>query len=587
MRRLAITTQFYCLLLLLAVAKPLTARAYDLPPCTSAEFRTLFDQIAESQIELGRTISSVDGLLDFAQAEIDSRDDQPPEAPPCADAFAYQRLVIELTGDFIGRTALDLAEVPEGDNPYRLHLTGDQERLEGLAAAMLGTDRSDVPEPAKRNTAKCGLGQLTALEDLRAELAALLDGDGDQPLSVIDELLNWREENIRRAPVCTDGIELAMLLSAAATDAAAMTAIDLVAPELGNPYESPLAESEDRLSEWQVNLEERRARYSAETSTVSAALPTCSVTELALAYDKLMPEYTDLLQRGRRIQTAADLQGYNEAYFHYRSRNLAYLPPCAEAFAAAWEVRQLLGDLVSAAARGTVELSGDDSPYKARLEAGSALTAQMIDSMASRLEGAGVVPGETRAETAAACDRGEILVLHLYLVSEFHAFVDAALSAETSADIEKLAERSFDFRDMLWRELPRCAEAIELGLLMRRAAADFIAMLQLEAVGLPIEDIRQAQSLVDDITRLSTRADEIGADAASATQSGKSYYISAGRGANIRACGSTDCDILATLANGQKIDVADDSGAWYKVNLPNNQVGYIAGFLVSKTRPSS
>ena len=306
----------------------------------------------------------------------------------------------------------------------------------------------------------------------------------------------------------------------------------------------------------------------------------------AFIYDKLMPQYSDLLQRARQIQTADDLQSYSAAYFDYRSANLAGLPPCAEAFAAAWAVRQLLGDYVSAAARGMLELNADDSLTNARLAAGSALTAQRIDTMAAQLEGAGAPRGEARAETAAACDSGNILVMQAYFLPEFYAFVNEALSAETSADIEGLAHRSFDFRDMLWRELPRCAEAIELGLLMRRAAADFIAMLQLEALGLPLEQIAQTQALVDDITRLAARADEIGAGAPLAVQSAKPYYISAGPGANIRACGSTNCDILATAPHGEKIYVADDSGAWYKVNLPNNQVGYIASFLLSASPPS-
>ncbi len=587
MRRIAVPLPLYCFLILLAVAGPVQTQTYELPPCTRAEFRTIFDQIAENQLEFGMTISSVDDLLDFARTRIENREDDPPDAPLCADAFAYQRLIAELTGDFIGRTALELGDVPAVENPYRLHLESDQERIEDLAARMLNIDRSKAPPPSERSTSKCARDQLIELEDMLAEFLTLLGADPAETIPAIDALLRWRDEHISQAPMCSAGIELVLLLSAVATDAAAMHALATVAPDEEHPYESPLAENEDRLREWRTQLEERRARYSAESSTTYAALPACSLTELADAYDKLMPEYTDLLQRGRQTTSASDLQGYSEAYIDYRRTNLAHLPACAEAFAAAWEVRQLLGDLISGAAQDMLATPASDDPFSDRLEEGSEQAARMIDSMASQLEDAGGALGATVVETAAACNRAELLLLGAYLLPEFRDFGEAALSTVNSDGVFKLTDRSLYFRDMLWRELPRCAEAIELGLVMRRVAADFIAMLWLEAADLPVDEIPQLQAVIEDMTWLLVRAEEIDAGSAAAVSSGKTYYISAGRGANIRACGSTDCAIVTTLPNGQKIDVADDSGAWYQVNLPNNQVGYIASFLVSNSPPTS
>ena len=584
MRRRAIMIQLFCLVMLLAVAAPVPARAYNLPPCTRAEFRELFDQITRVQIELGGNFSSFAGLLEFASATLAARAEHKQAIPLCADDFAFQRLVTELTGDFVGRVALDLGEVAAAENPYRERLPSEQERIEALAARLLSADRAGAPAPAERSAPKCARDQLTTLADLIAGFFDLLESDADAPLAAIDVLLRWRGANVSRAPICSDGIELALLLSAAATDAASSNAFAFTAPDAGNPYASALADSEFRLSEWHIHLNERLARYG--ESTTDAPLPACSVDELALAYGKLMPDYTDLLYSGQAVQSGADLSAFSGAYLEFRRTNLARLPACAEVFAAAWDVRQLLGDMLSSAASDIALAPGTVDPFHDRLSSGSARAAQMIDSMASRVEGAGVVPDTEVFETAVACSPAESLLMQVYILPEFYTFADVALAAETADDATALTERSLAFRDLLWQKLPRCAEAIELGLVMRRVAADFVAMLWLELVGLPADDIAQVQAVVDDITRLAARAAALDIDLAGGSPSGAPYYVSAGRGANIRACGSTDCDIVATALSGELVYVTDDSGSWFQVNLPNNQIGYIANFLVSQTPPS-
>lgn len=583
MSRIAIPVPLYCLLVLLIVLAPGQARAYELPPCTGAEFRAIFDQIAESQLEAGVSIGTLAELFVIAGEKIEARDYRRPELALCADEFFYRQLVGALSGDFIGRAVLDLGDVPAEENPYRVQLESDLERIEGMAGQMLSVDRNAAPEPLERKSPKCALGQLTTMQGLLAEFEALLESDVDEALANIAALLRWREARLSQAPMCSDGVELALFLSAAATDASAMWTIVHVAPFVENPYDSLLADGESRIDEWRSRINERLAHYNG-VSAATGGLPNCSEAELAHAYAQLMPEYSDLLQGGRKIESAAELKSYSEAYFDYRRTNLAQLPVCEAVDALGWEVRQLLGDLIVAAARDLVD-TGGGSRIKQALDADSVGVARMIDGMASELEGAAIVPGAGRIETAAACRGTEVLVLQIYVLPAFHDFVAAALATETSAELESLSERSLAIRDMLWRELPRCAEAMELGLLMRRVAADFSAMLWLELAGLPVTEIPQVGAVIDNMSRILERAEALSAEAFSVGQSSKTYYISAGRGANIRACGSTDCAIVETVLRGDAISVIDDSGAWYKLRLPNNQIGYIASFLASVSPP--
>ena len=586
MRRLVFASNLLALFLLFTMAVPMQAQGAQLPPCTRAEFRTIFDLIAESQLELGRTISSRADLLDFARTRIEQRDSGPPQSPLCSDAFAYQRLIVELTGDFIGRNALDLSEMPAAQNPYRVHLAGDQERIEDLARGMLSIDRSDAPAPAERSLAKCSLDELAALDATVADYSTLPASDADDRAAAIEAYVTWREEQLAQIPTCVDGIELTLLLSAAVTDSATQVALASISPDDENPYVSLAAESAERLSAWRDQLKDLRASRS-DGSSAYAGLSSCTMDELASAYHRLMPEYSDLLGSARQISSAADLRDYSEAYIAYRRNNLTYLPACAQAFAVGWEVRQQLGDLVSGTARDLIEMPGNSNPFSERLDAGSDRVARMIDGLASQLEGAGGGSSSTPVETAAVCGQAELIYLHFYLVPAFHSFGEAALSIESWADIFTLNERSLSFRDLIWREMPRCAEAIELGLVMRRIAADFIAMLWLEVAGLPIDEIPQVNAVAEAMIWLSGQTDKLDVRFESATPAGQAYYIIAERGANIRACGSTDCAIVATALTGEAIQVIEDSGSWYQVSLPNDQVGYIASFLVSETRPDS
>ncbi len=586
MRRLVFASNLLALILLLNLATSMRAQGAQLPPCTRAEFRTIFDLIAESQLELGETISSRDELIDFARTQIEGRDSGTLQSPLCSDAFAYQRLIVELTGDFIGRTALDLSDMPAEQNPYRIQLAGDQERIEDLAAGMLSVDRSEAPEPALRSLAKCSLDELTALDAVVADYSTLQARDVDDPAADIEARLTWRDEQLAQIPTCVDGIELALLLSDAVTDSATQIALASIAPEDENPYVSLAAESADRLSSWRDQLEALRANRSDGSSTY-AGLPNCTMDELASAYDRLMPEYSDLLGSARQISSAADLRDYSEAYFSYRSTNLRQLPACVEAFTVGWEARQLLGDLVSGTARDMIEIPVYSNPFSDRIDEGSDRVARLIDGLARQLEGAGGGSSSAPVETAAVCGQAELIYLHYYLVPAFHSFGEAALSIETWDDIFALNDRSLSLRDLIWRELPRCAEAIELGLVMRRIAADFIAMLWLEAAGLPVDEIPQVTAVAEAMIWLSVQTDKLDVRFESATPAGQVYFIIAGRGANIRACSSTDCAIVTTALTGEAIQVIDDSGSWYQVSLPNDQVGYIASFLVSETPADS
>ena len=581
MRRLRLSFQWLILLFMLSPAAGNQALADELPACDSAEFRAIYDQIAAAQLALTADLSSVDSLLAHAMATLETREQPGMDLPSCADAFAFQRLISELGGDAIGRAALDLAELNAADNPYRRHLPSDQQRIDGLVAKLLEADRSLAPTPATRRLNQCALEQLSALDDSLKQFMSLLALEAEHGADLVDAILRWREVYLPQLPACSDGIALALLLSQAATDAAAMRALDMLVEAMDNPYISPYAESLDQLADWQSRL--KQLLESADRGATSTGrLAPCSLPELAHVYATLMPAYSQLLLQARQITEASQLPEYSRSYFDFRETGLSQLPACAEAFAAGWETRQLLGDLISSAASELVAWADHDALFADRLDERSASLAQRLDSMASQLEGISASGSAITLDSARPCDAPEVLFLQVYLLPELYDFAAAGLAIEQPADIIPLSRRSLDLRDLLWRELPRCDEALELGMVMRRIAADFIAMLWLEAAELPIDNIPQAQALAADLRWLPARAEGLGGRSSAARAARLSYVVSGTRGANIRACDSTDCEILATALTGEPIDVLDATGSWVQIRLPNDQVGYIASFLVSQ-----
>ena len=575
------------LLLLWLLAIPAVAQA----PCTRAEFLTIFKQTADLQLALDTTFAAVEDLLRFSETAIADRRNQLSAPPDCADALSYQRLTIEVTGDFIARQALDLASVPPPYNPYRLRFAGEQERIGASLSAMLSLDRSEAPAVEERSLPDCSDDELAKLDELVGELLTLLDSresgaDLAYALLAIDARLLWREEALPQRPSCAEWVALLPQLSAAATDSATAFAIAATVNSADNPFAGLASGHKARLRHWLSPAGAAESVPSGAT-IASSGLPACSPDELARAYDSLRPSFDKLRDSAGRISDIGDLQQYSETYLQFRAEQLAELPLCAEAFAVGWRTRQLLGDLALWAALDLVNPVGAQNLDRNSLRDESERLAAAIGGLYGQMGGIYGLSAKTPAADLLACGRSEIYFLIYYLLPEFDAFSFAALSLAAPQGLPALVERSLDLRDLLWLELPRCAEALEIGLVMRDIAADLVALIGLEAAGISAIDVPYLRGVAADMAWLAARLTEVAGDTSSATRAGARYYIIAERGANIRSCASTDCEIVATALRGDEVYAADDSGAWYQLNLPDQQTGYIASFLVSKTAPDS
>ena len=563
------------IMLLLLLALPARAQA----PCTRAEFLDIFKHTADQQLALDGALTSVGDLLNFGESAIAVRQTILSSPATCADAFEFQRLSIEVTGDYIARQALNLARVPEGDNPYRLRFASEQDRIEAALAVMLGRDRSTAPAAEERRLPDCGDDQLGELDALVGALLTLLDdsedsGDLASALLAIDARLLWREKSLPGRPSCAEWAALLPLLSAAATDSAAAYAVAAIADGADNPFARLAASHVARLRQWLSPAPATPTMPSGAT-IASGGLPACSADERAETHRRLGSQFRGLLDIAGQIEDISDLKAYTDAYLQFRATQLVDLPLCAEVFDVGWQARQLLGGL-----------TGEQDTRRETLAEESAQFAAAIHDLGSRMAGINGLSARTPEARLHACGRSEILFLNYYLRPEFDGFSVAALSLAAPAGWLALVDHSLDLRELLWLELPRCAEALEIGLVMRRVAADLVAMIGLEAAGAAAIDIPYLHGIAADMTWLAARLDELTADLGSPAPTGARYYVIAERGANIRDCPSTDCAIITTALAGDMVYAADDRGSWYQLNLPDNETGYIAAFLLSSAPPT-
>lgn len=593
MRRLAIFISIF----LLSLSPAFLAEDSLIPKCTDTEFVQFFNMIVAHQTEFDSDITNASMLDRVSRAQMERRESYRTDSLLCADAIAIQRLLIQLGGDALGRAALDLADLPAGDNPYLRRLPSDQSRIEALLSTMIAIDRSDAPLAQEREAAACERDDWRPLDDAAA---ALLDATGStsdasgpaEALAAIDRLLTWREANIPSLPECAESIDLIQALNAAATDAAAYQAFTYggVSAER-NPFPPLLEASLATVTGWR----ERFPHAAASTSGafIDKPLPPCPPAELSGAFTEFQAEYAALIERADTAGSSADLLGFGAAQIAFRVSRLAELPHCAEGFELRWWAAEALAD---AALRSAIAFGAPASIATGR-EATMNLSAARAASSWGTLERASatVDSATTRrgdsgsfasaSAMAPTCGDGDHIFLVAYLIPEFWKLTDVALKLAQPEEVAAFLDQSYAFRQLLWSYLPRCDDVLELGLLMRAFASDAAAMFALEMAGVPIERGPYLPKIAYDLKRFFKQTERFNASCGSIDGATTTYYVVAENIANIRSCASTSCTITTTAHRGQRLDVVDDMSNWYEIVLPSCETAFIAGFLASRTPP--
>ena len=514
--------------------------------CTPAQFLGVFELVIDYQQRLASAPSDFAALMDFSQRYAAERLGSLRELPPCREARALGALLVELGADYAASAALDLAGTPAAANPY-LSLPSADDRINDMLAQTL--DASDLPAPSD-----CAASDLTAAA-ARADLLALLAKPADLSSRAgftvsLQERLAWRAEALPGLAQCAEALGLALSLTAAATDSAASLSFAFVGvPDAQNPFLALAEESRADVTNWQASTASASASLVQAIKLKPAArrgLPPCSRGQVNAA---LTPMRDALSQAA---QSSADALTRARNHLDTRAALLDGLPICKEIFAANWWLDEWLG--------------APGSQRRSRL-----------DAALSTLE-RGPAPAQSQD---APCRLADMRYFSVYIAPAFHSLMRSALAVSDSDSQARFQAESASFRALLWEHAPPCEETAALSLSMRRVAADFDAMLALEAAGLPAVNIPYLLALPPDLADLARQLAEM--NAAFGFGESTTWFVDVQGYANVRSCGSTSCGVVSVVAGGDPLDVLDDSGEWFQVRLPSGGEGYIAAFLVSAT----
>lgn len=302
----------------------------------------------------------------------------------------------------------------------------------------------------------------------------------------------------------------------------------------------------------------------------------CTTADLE-RLQQLESGYDALLAQGTRTRNTALLRYLVQRQYEWRLGLNDELPRCAEAFEIGWLMSQVTGDAVAAAA---LNLADRDSGWMLELmEIGAARMSALLETLAAKLDG-GALTLQSIDDVAAACSDEQLAILAPDILIGFQDTGALALAVTTPDEFVDYAIAYYDLREAMWDNLPYCNEAVEFGLMMNQILGDYVALFLHRFIPVADEDNPVIPQVEGELDRFSGKMEAVVA-ALDRNRTVKIYYVTAGSGANIRACPTTSCDILTVFENGQEMRIIDDSGEWYEIRFNNGETGFIAGFLAS------
>lgn len=307
----------------------------------------------------------------------------------------------------------------------------------------------------------------------------------------------------------------------------------------------------------------------------------CSASDLE-TLQRLESGFDALLVQGTRTRSATLLRYLVERQYEWRLGLNDELPRCAEAFEIGWLMSQVSGDAVAVAALGLAD--SDRVWMQEPMDFGKSRLAARFDDLKADLEG-GALTSQSLDDVAAACSDEQLAILAPGILIGFQDNGAMALAVISPEEFIEYVFAYIDWRSEVWQHLPHCNEAVEFSLMMNQIQGDFVALFLHRFLGIADEDNPVKPQIESELDRFAGKMEDLVA-ALDRNRTVLAYFVVGDRGANIRACPTTTCDILTVYERGQEMRVIDDTGEWYEIRFDNGETGFIAGFLASMD-PSS
>ncbi len=508
-------------------------------------------------------------------------------------------MLSETTDNMLAGYALILADVPRKDNPFADLIEPGISNI----AAWLGSERVALAERSKTaplrqsGLAACAeddiawlngaiIPQFRAITDEALEMDA-----GDNILDFMVDVISFRDMLWADVPPCREALELSLMMRQIVSDFVAAFTLE----QAGAAIEDILylQEIESGLEAFTVRSDAIAADMGSAPGRDPAALnqgvpvmrvygselSSCSVIQASLLAVRLVLVHKTIIEQAAGQEIMADLNAYADV--SSSDRIWSNVPHCAEAIEVSWFVGQVAGDFAAADAFQIAGISPDVNPYQQQAEAGVSRFEEIFGLV--HTEG-WIEPFSTEDDVLPECSAADLAVLDEITWEFEDSLVGIALNATTNDDLLRYSEAHIAWRERFWIDLPGCAEAVQIGVLMGAIVSDFATAFALNVSGVDVDynpfllrALGNWLAFVDQTIMKDILVSEENAS--------KTYYVTANPYVNIRSCAATSWHIVATAQNGEALTVIDDTKDWYEVRLDNGETAFIAGFLMSNTRP--
>lgn len=536
-----------------------TADDLSLPTCSEPQLAGLATLLPEYQgiIADSKEIASVEDLLDLAHRQYAWRENWAHESqfdaenmqivytqrdgvsnlPPCREAVELLWLMYRAVNDVVTGTALIYAGFTEDTHPYFKVFNRNADRVDELAR-LIENSEADPSAPLE-DWPTCTKEQRTDFEDSLPAFddfaEALSTARSAEDLITIGKAeIAWRQSLWSHEPACARDIEEILTLSQAASNIVASTSfIAIGVPDETNPYMGEVELSSAHLDTFPLML-----RALAIVAESPWNLQSCSDADFD-ALSRVVAQYQILDERMFGFGGMDGLLPLLDYMIEWRDNLLVNLPDCNLAFEMGLQMSHIVDDYAAFIGLIYAEAPEDSIPYLKTFAGNRLDFLERIRGGAVDLEAG--PPLWTYGGQLPACSKEETATLSAML-GEYQALIESARRIRELEDLLDFGAAQVEWREGNWRNLPACAEALELGLLAHRSAGDYFSLYTFQ--------VRQ-DSLSQTISgghSLGNRLEEIVADIPGLEPEAKAYSNTDG----LPRCADAETDrILGIFADFQ------------------------------------
>ena len=583
-------TIYLLTLVTMLLAVPL-AQAQDnrLPACFPADFAQA-ESLQEASMPLiigAAVIESLDDLLSFGAEQLAWRDEMWAELPLCDELFRYGFVLEQVTETLVMKLLLQGAGVDTENNPYvELGLESGRE-MNRLELAFSDAGVSYGSEPTTADLPACSAEErLLLAADFWPEIVNLVETlhavkSFEALLGYIDATLAWRAAVWSNLPPCAEAYEIALWKAHFSADIAKLYMLDLFDIKRAmNPYGKTYLSGIVQFSDYKQWID--------STGWDFRSLPTCAGSPIDPNLLQAFRSHHDWTEVAH--SSVADLPQFAQAHVAWRDSlraALPALPGCREAFETALLSIQITGDATAVAALsasgvGLLELG---AAYQERVVSAGERIGELNDAFQAAIR---MRKPASRRARCPKCSEKELDILFddLQGLSQLQ---QQAFALERTDELIAYIQDYFEWRDKLWSALPGCAEAFEIAAVMLQLLGDYAAHVAMLAAGAPEDALpyhAQTERAVDDFNQWQRDVWAPISEPVETPGPITTYYVIANGSAPLYECASSDCEIVALVAEGEELRVVDDSGDWYRAYIGAGVYGWVERELTSATRPA-